>query len=118
MDENLKNSLLRSIELEGSVDNENSSIKITVNGGLSNVVDKSSGKARIRLARVNQFNLILSQPRGLLSLSPFEIRCLNCKKVISYPAWHLELKFDRNIFEYFVCFSETSSSKVALNCRK
>jgi len=27
-------------------------------------------------------------------------------------------EFDRNIFEYFVCFSETSPNKVALNCRR
>ena len=118
MDESLKKSLLQSIELSGSVSVENSSASITVNGELSNVLDKSSGKPRIRPAKVSQFHLILSQPVSLLALSPFEIRCLHCKRVISYPSWWLQVKFDRNILVYFVCFSETSPNRVSLDCKR
>lgn len=117
MDENLKKALLQSIEAEGSAEVEFTPVRVIVNGQLSNILDRSSGKARIRAHRVNQFHLILSQPKGLLNLSPLEIRCLNCHRVISYPAWHLELKFDRNTFEYFLCFSETSVVRASLNCR-
>lgn len=116
MDDNLKNSLLRSIELGGSADSDIAPVRVIINGELNNIIDRSSGKPRIRANRVGQFNLILSQPVPLKSLSPFEIRCLNCHKVISYPSWYLELRFDRNTFHYFVCFSEVSPSKVALTC--
>jgi len=118
MDESLKKNLLKSIELSGSVEEVVNDIKVIINGELSHVIDKSSGKPRIRPFKAKLFNLILSQPLSLGPLSPFEIRCLSCRNVISYPAWHYELKFDRNIFHYFVCFSEVSSSVVSLNCKK
>lgn len=118
MDNLLRASLLKSIELQGSVSSNSRTTKVYVNESLSNVLDSSSGKRRIRPFKVSLFNLILSQPLTLHTLSPFEIRCLNCSKVITYPAWHYELKFDGSIFEYFVCFSETSVSKVTLNCKR
>ena len=118
MDDNLKNELLKSIELSGSVNTDDRRVNIIINGELHNILDKSSGKTRIRPFKVGLFNLILSQPLSLSRLSPFEIRCLNCGKVINYPAWYYELRFDRNILVYFVCFSETSSDRVSLNCRR
>ena len=113
-----KLSLLRSIELLGSTSEVESEKRIIINGELSNVIDKSAGRAKIRLSKSNLFNLIVSQPSLLLALSPFEIRCLSCKKVISYPAWHYTMKFDRNEFHYFVCFSETSPHQVKLDCKR
>lgn len=117
MDDKLAALLLQQIEMSGGVDNTTSPIRVLINEQLSNVLDFSSGKKRIRPLRAEQFQMILSAPLGLKGLSPFEIRCLHCKQVISYPAWHFELKFDKNIFEYFVCFSQASPLKVALNCK-
>ena len=118
MDDNLRDSLLKSIELSGGIEVETSPVKILINEGLQNVIDLSSGRKRIKPIRAGQFSLILSQPSSLLSISPLEIRCLNCKRVISYPSWWLELRFDKNTFHYFVCFSEVSPNRVSLDCSK
>lgn len=118
MDDKAKLDLLKSIELSGSVDREVSLVTININKGLENILDFSSGRKRIRGMRATQFSLIVAKPAGLSALSSLEIRCLNCGRVISYPCWHLEVKFDRNIFEYFVCFSENSPNRVSLNCRR
>ena len=117
MDGFLKSSLLKSIELSGSVENESSEVKILINKNLDNILDSGSGKVRLRPVWASKFNLILSQPGELLALSPFEIRCLHCKRVISYPAWNLRLKFDRSIMMYFLCFSEVSPLIAKLDCR-
>lgn len=110
--EDLSN-ILKNIELTGGVTNEPGKV-IYVNKGLDNIIDRSNGKPRISPAKVLQFNLILSQPNELNSLSPFEIRCLGCNKVISYPSWLLEVKFDKSTFFYFVCFSQISPLRVKL----
>lgn len=113
-----KEALLRQIENLGrSVSFEDFGVDIKVNENLDLILDRSSGKTRIRNARARMFNLTLSQPEIIAHLSPFEVRCLWCKSVISYPCWSATVKFDRNTFLFFVCFSEVSPSDVKLTCR-
>lgn len=113
MKQNELDSLLKNIELTGSVSVESSGV-VYINKAIENITDRSSGKIRITPARINQFSLILSQPSQLSALSPLEIRCLSCGRVISYPSWWSEVKFDKNTFHYFVCFSQISPSRVKL----
>jgi len=114
----LKSSLLKQIELSGSVSEDSAIIKPHINRELSNVLDESSGKIRIKPSLTNSsrgFNLILSSPASLSAINPLQIRCLNCKKVISYPAWHYVKEFARNHFHYFICFN--GNERVKLNCQ-
>jgi len=113
MEEAERKNLLQSIEMSGAVEGK---VKVFINTELSNVIDMSSGRKRLKPYKAALFRMILSQPLSLSRLSPFEIRCLNCNKVITYPAWHYELKFDGSILEYFVCFSEVSPSRVGFFC--
>lgn len=107
-----KDLILRQIELSGSITDR---IKINhlINNNPNNVIDNSSGRNRIRTNKVDSFKLILSSP--FEAVNPLEIKCLNCGRVIKYPAWHCELQFDINHFHYFVCFAGTE--KVKLICR-
>jgi len=114
--DSLKTALLKSIALTGSA--EASPIKIHLNEALNNVIDMSSGKARIKPTIRNKFTLILSQPKSLEALSNLEIRCLSCKKVISYPAWWLVIKYDVNEFNYFVCFDSRENKHPILACSR
>ena len=111
MDEILANSLLRDIELSGSVGERK--IEILINHLPENLLDKSGGKSRIRPSLVQSFTLLLSQTE-LASLSNLEIRCFNCGRILSYPAWHFVRRLRRKHFHYFLCFG--GSSKARLGC--
>lgn len=117
IDETLKSSILKSLELTGSVDSESSAIIVHVNKSLDNVIDSSSGRKRIRPSKEKMFGLILSQPLSLRAISSLEIRCLACGRVISYPAWHYWIAFSVNVFHYFVCFDGREPSKPTVNCK-
>ena len=109
-----KEDLLKSIALTGSVEESEAIVKVKINENLDNILDKSSGKLRLRPAKAKVFNSILSQPLELSALNPFEIRCLNCGRVISYPAWWMKIEFNVNTFHYFLC---KESDSVKLECR-
>ncbi len=108
-----KDSILRDIVLSGKAISENN---ILIGKNISHIAGNSSGKLRIHSGIVKKFILITSQPRSLSSLSPLEIRCVLCKKVINYPCFYYEVKYAVNHFHYFVCFS--SSEIVNTNCFK
>jgi hypothetical protein len=118
LSDDIQNSFLKSIELSGSVDEASHQIKIRLNENLSAILDKSSGRIRLKSSLAGKFSLILAQPAELKPLSNLEIRCLYCRKVISYPAWHLVRAFDINHFHYFICWNTESSDKPSLNCKR
>ncbi len=97
-----KDKLLKSIELSGGTDDLK--IRQLVNENLSNVLDVSAGKQRIKPKSLNKFSLILERPASLNALSSTEVRCLCCNKVIAFPTWYCGLMFSVNLFHYFVCF--------------
>lgn len=111
----LKDDILKSIELSGSVSEESKTIKPQINKNLDRVIDKSSGKKRLRPAIVNKFNILLTSSASLSAMNPFEIRCLNCNRIISYPCWHWASEYAVNIFHYFLCYN--GKDKPGLDCR-
>lgn len=113
MDETLANSLLRDIELSGSVGE--SKIEVLINHEPQNVIDRSGGKSRIRPSLVSSFQILLSQTE-LASLSNLEIRCFNCGRILSYPAWHFVRRLRKKHFHYFLCFG--GSDKATLGCER
>lgn len=109
-----KNEILKSIEIGGAADDENKSVKNIVadSSHRQMVLSSSSG-----LARINRpFKLILSTPLALKALSPFEIRCCLCRKVISYPCWYHNVRYAINNFHFFVCFDASSGGKPTTKC--
>ena len=111
--------LLKQIEGSGTIEDSNSlpgNLKkvIKLNENLGQVLDTSSGKTRIRPAKVGLFNVILSQPAELEDIHSFEIRCLNCSKVLTYPGYLAKIGYDRNVFYYFLCFN---NGNVSLECK-
>lgn len=112
IDENTKSSLLKQIALSGAIDN---AIETPViNGNLNHILHRASGLPRIRIPE--RFKLLLSLPQTLQGVSPFEIRCALCNRVISYPAWYHSVKYSINVFHYFVCFDATSPLKPTIAC--
>lgn len=116
--QDLTKDLLRSIEINGVSDESEASQKHRINSHFANIIDGSSGRIRLRPSVINKFKLIHWQPNELKALSSVEIRCLYCRRVISYPAWYLRVKYAVNVFHYFVCFSSASESKPKLNCKR
>ncbi len=113
MNKDLAREILNSIEAAGNTDTK---INHIVDGNLTHILNLSSGAARIQTNVVNRFKLILSQPITLSFMNPFEIRCVLCKKVISYPCWYYSIKYAVNHFHYFVCFDTASPSKPSTRC--
>ena len=113
MDDRLAQEILDSIVLTGTA-----SIKVNhiIDKDSSHILDLGSGAARISRTALKHFQLIISQPDLINHLSPFEIRCTLCHKVISYPAWYYEVKYDINHFHYFVCFDSSSPNKPSVKC--
>lgn len=111
----LKDDILKSIELSGSVSDDSKVIKPIINGNLDRVIDKSSGRKRLRPAISNKFNVLLASPKSLSALSPFEIKCLHCGRIIQYPCWHWASEYAVNIFHYFLCYN--GKDKPGLDCR-
>lgn len=105
--EELRQRLLKSIELSGSTIDDVAS-KQLINVNPDNVIDLSSGRPRIKPLLVGRFVFVSSQPTELAELSNLTIRCLNCGKVISYPAWWLKLEYSVSSFHYFICFNGTA----------
>lgn len=87
-----------------------------INKDISKILDLGSGAARIGRTALKHCKLILVQPEVLRGLNPFEIRCCLCRKVISYPAWYYNIKYDVNQFHYFVCFDSLSKDKPSTRC--
>lgn len=114
----LTKDLLKSIELSGVADEASASEKHLINSNLHNVIDISSGKIRLRKSVAEKFNLIVGRPEGLKALSPAEIRCLYCRRVISYPGWYYKIEYAVNVFHYFVCFDGQSPDKPKFNCKR
>lgn len=96
-----KSELLKSIELSGGVDSLPEK-KVLINSALEMVLDRSTGKTRIRPSKVKLFSLIYE---NIISGNNLDLRCLNCGKVITLPAWHLKIELNRNEFHYFVCLN-------------
>jgi hypothetical protein len=108
--------ILRTIELSGSADEEIAEIKQLINTNLDNVLDYSAGRLRLKRRIADKFQLIISNPISS-AVAAQEIRCLHCRRIISYPAWWLKIEYVKNVMHYFVCFSVSSPTKVSLDCR-
>lgn len=113
MNKELAEQMLRNIALGGKAD---SKIKPIVGGNINHILNLSSGSARLQTNVVNRFALILNQPQSISILNPFEIRCVLCKRVISYPAWYYNIKYAVNHFHYFICFDSERSDKPSTKC--
>jgi hypothetical protein len=105
-----KQEILDNIENFGHVEQP------VINKDINAVLSYSSGLPRLQRTFERKAVLTLSQPHELKSLNPFEIRCALCKRVISYPCWYYNAKYNVNSFHYFVCFSKESPNKPSLNC--
>jgi len=120
MDKELQDAILRSIQTEGASSEENKTISVIIASRTSagQVLTQSSGLPRIKPQLVSQFNLILSQPETIKALSPLSIRCVLCRRVISYPAWYYQIRFAVKWFHYFICFDSNSPNTVTAKCYK
>lgn len=116
LDKDSSDEILRSIGLEGAASEENKSVNIVLGNraNLGHVINLASGLPQIRPNLRNKFDLILSQPEALQALSPLQVRCCLCNRVISYPAWHYHVKYAVNHFHYFICF--TGNNGVTAKC--
>jgi hypothetical protein len=112
MDDKLRLEIIKSISLQGGIDSITE--KPIINGNTGHVLSKSSGLVRIKHG--DKFGLILSLPLSLSALNPFEIRCVICNKIISYPAWYYHVSYLVNSFHYFVCFDPASPLKPTIKC--
>lgn len=112
--------MLKSIELGGAADEANREVNIVLgsSNNLDVIITRSGGLPKIRKDAESKFQLILSTPVPLKALSPFEIRCCLCKRVISYPAWYWSKKYVVNHFHYFICFDSASNTKPTTKCFK
>lgn len=121
MDEQLKAEILKKLELEGSSSEENAerhNIILGSRNNLNHIINLGDGRAKIRKALIPKFQFIIGQPKVLAALSPFEIRCCLCKRVISYPAWYYRQEFVINHLHFFVCFDPESRTEVTARCYK
>lgn len=114
----LKDRMLAAIALTGASEADNAVTKQVIGSNLSAILNTSSGLPRIHNHVASKFSLILSKPEALAALSPFEIRCCLCKKVISYPCWYHHIKYTINNFHYFVCFDSSHPEGVTAKCFK
>ena len=118
LSDDLKRQIISSISTEGAASEENKSVNVVIGNktNLSHVVNYSSGLPRIK-SHI-KFHLILSQPEALRGLSPLQIRCCLCSRIISYPAWYYNVRYAVNQFNYFVCFDRDSNDKPNTKCYK
>lgn len=116
IDNDLKESILNSISLTGSVVEENAKQIPLAAVNSAQILDVTSGMAKIKPSLVKQFHLILAQPPALAEMSNLSIRCTLCGKVISYPAWYHSVKYAVNVFHFFVCFDANSHTKPSVRC--
>lgn len=119
LDEKSKNDILKSIELRGAIDDnvvESNPIILGSRNNLNHIAGRSSGLLKIYPSIAKKFKLILSKPTELAALARFEIRCVMCKQVISYPCWYYSIKYVVNHFHYFVCFDRNSPELVNCKC--
>jgi hypothetical protein len=107
-----KDDILDSISRFGKTEEE----AIKLNTNINHVLSFSSGAARIQTTCIRKAKLVLSQPLELAILNPFQVRCVLCKKVISYPCWYYDIKYTVNHFHYFLCFDADSPSKPSTKC--
>jgi hypothetical protein len=114
MNEELQRQILDSIAESGKAEVE----EIKINTNLSDILNLSSGAARIQKTVERKAKLILSQPHTLCGLSNLLIRCCLCHKVISYPCWYYSIKYAVNHFHYFICFDSNDTSKPTISCYK
>ena len=118
LSDELAREMLKAISTTGAVHPENAVIKPVIYGSLENIMDYSSGLPRLKSKVINKFQLIIAQPLILSALSSFEIRCCLCRSVISYPAWHHDIRYNVNHFHYFICFDKASADKPNMRCYK
>lgn len=118
MDDKLKQEILQSIELAGASAEENIHFRPMIGHNASSVIENTKGLPRVKQRLVEQFKLILAQPLLIKALSPLSIRCVLCKRVISYPCWYREERFNVNWFHYFICFNPANPSNVTARCYK
>lgn len=106
--------MLRNIELSG--DSAAWSCKHLIGSNPSQILNLSSGAVRIQPHALKHFALILSQPKTLAALNPFEIHCCLCNEIVNYPCWYYEVKYAVNHFHYFVCFNSSTPEKPTTRC--
>ena len=118
IDETQKQEILKAISLEGAAlpENKTTNLILGSRNNLNHIAGVSSGTLKIYNSIASKFKLILSQPSFLSALNPFEIRCVLCKRVISYPCWYYSIRYTVNHFHYFVCFDSDSPNKVSTKC--
>ena len=112
IDKELEKSILESISSSGH--SELPELKLNTN--IHDILSFSSGSARIQSTVLRKAKLIISRPSGLDILSHLQIRCVLCKRVISYPCWYYNIKYAVNHFHYFICFDSESVSKPSTRC--
>lgn len=103
-------------EILDNIANAGEADEVHINGNMNHVISRSSGLPRIQTNVAKKFQLILAQPKELLSLNALQIRCCVCKRVITYPAWYYKLAYTVNKFYYFICFDQASPEKPNVSC--
>jgi hypothetical protein len=112
IDTELQKQILESITKFGKAEERT----IKVNTNLSDILSFSSGSVRIQPSCIRKSKLILSQPEELSNLSNLLVRCILCKRVISYPCWYYNIKYAVNHFHYFICFDSASVKSPTAKC--
>lgn len=115
INKDLKDEILNSISYSGEAE-KTVHLILGSRNNLNHIAGVSSGSLRIYPSMIKKFNLILSQPLQLQALNPFEIRCVLCKRVISYPCWYYSIRYAVNHFHFFVCFDSGSADKPTTKC--
>lgn len=113
-DSETQKEILDSITNSGSIEHN----EIKVNTNISDVLSFSSGSARLQSSAIRKARLILGKPHELVSLDNKQIKCVLCKRVISYPCWYYNIRYAVNHFHYFICFDKDSASKPTAKCYK
>jgi len=119
VDNKEKQDILNSISMSGAASKENIQTNHIILGSrqnLNHIANNSSGLLKIYPSIAKKFDLILNQPSILSPLSPFEIRCVLCKRVISYPCWYYNKKYAINHFHYFICFDREDVNQPTCRC--
>lgn len=112
IDKELQSEILESITKFGKSEEKT----IMINTNISDILNFSSGSPRLQSTAARKARLILSKPQSLQVLNNFQIRCILCHKVISYPCWYYNIRYAINHFHYFVCFDSDSSTKPSTRC--
>lgn len=114
----LVSEILASVSLTGAAEKANAELNLIIGNrdNIGHIMQLATGLPKIKPSLVQKFTLILSQPKPLIGLSPFSIRCAFCSNIITYPAWYFNIRYTVNSFHYFICFDPSSNTKPTTRC--